>query len=263
MRRPPKNALTKINLFILDMDGTVHIGGRLFPFARTFFEEVKKAGKEYVFLTNNSSKSAVEYEIMLKNMGIENPRVFTSGEATALYIKENFPGKSTYILGTESLRKTFQSMGIKVTEENPEVLVLGYDTSITYEKIRKFALFLRKGLPYIATHPDINCPSPEGLIPDAGSFISLFEKSTGRTPDVIVGKPNPEMLYEIAKVFKLSTSEIAVIGDRLYTDMEMAKRAGALPILVLSGETSREEAEKQPDIFFVENLGDIAKLLKR
>ncbi len=262
MRRPPRSALTKIKLFVLDMDGTVHIGGRIFPFARAFFEEVKKAGKEYVFLTNNSSKSAAEYEAMLKNMGIENPKVFTSGKATALYIKENFPEKSCYILGTKSLKKTFQSMGIKVTEENPEVLVLGYDTSITYEKIRKFALFLRKGLPYIATHPDINCPSPDGLVPDAGSFIALFEKSTGRTPETIIGKPNPEILYEIAKVFKLSPTEIAVVGDRLYTDMEMAKRAGALPILVLSGEASREEAEKQPDIFFVENIGDIARLLK-
>ncbi len=253
--------LSRIKLFVLDMDGTIHIGGKLFDFAKKFFRRVKETGKRYVFLTNNSSKGPKDYEEMLKEMGVEDPVVFTSGEATAGYIKEAFPGKRVYILGTDSLRRVFLQEGVNVVEDDPDVLVLGYDTQVTYEKIRKFAIFLRKGLPYIATHPDINCPSPEGLIPDAGSFIALFEKSTGRVPEKIIGKPNPEMLFEIAKKFGEKVENIAVIGDRLYTDMEMAKRAGALPILVLTGETSFEEAKKEKGIFIAKDLGEVAKLI--
>ena len=255
--------LKEIKLFVIDMDGTIYIGGELFEWTLPFLEHLEEKGIKYVFLTNNSSKSAKDYQDMLKEMGIENPVVFTSGEATARYVKRNFPNKSVYIFGTENLINVFKNFNIKIDEETPDLLVLGYDTSATYEKIRRFALHLRKGLPYIATHPDINCPSKEGLIPDAGSFIALFEKSTGRTPDFIVGKPNPQMLYEIAQACSVDVSEIAMVGDRLYTDIKMAIDAGAIPILTLSGETNIEDVPEKlrKRIVIVENIGEIAKKL--
>jgi len=255
--------LKGIKLFVMDMDGTIHIGGELFEWTLPFLGYLKENGIKYVFLTNNSSKSAKDYQNMLEGMGIENPVVFTSGEATARYVKRNFPNKSVCIFGTENLIYVFKDFDIKIDKENPNLLVLGYDTTATYEKIRKFALHLRKGLPYIATHPDINCPSKEGLIPDAGSFIALFEKSTGRTPDFIVGKPNPQMLYEIAQAYSIDISEIAMVGDRLYTDIKMAIDAGALPILTLSGETNIEDVPEKlrERIIIVENIGEITKKL--
>ncbi len=256
--------LEKVRLFVLDMDGTIHIGGKVFPWTIPFLEKVKSLGKDYVFLTNNSSKGPKEYEEMLSRMGIPSPVVFTSGEATARFVLEKFGEVRTYVFGTESLKRVFEKEGLVVVEEDPEVLVLGYDTTANYEKIRKFALFLRKNLPYIATHPDINCPSPEGLVPDAGSFIALFEASTGRRPDHIVGKPNPDILEELAKKYGLSFEEIAVVGDRLYTDMELARKAGAVSILVLSGETSEEDLKSSGvsvDLV-VKDLGELAKFLE-
>jgi HAD superfamily hydrolase (TIGR01450 family) len=255
--------LEDVKLFVLDMDGTVHLGGKLFPWTIPFLEKVKECWKRYVFLTNNSSRGPKEYEGMLAKMGIPNPVVFTSGEATARFVLEKYGDARVYILGTDSLKEVFKEEGVRVVEENPDVVVLGYDTTVTYEKIRKFALFLREGLPYIATHPDVNCPSPEGLIPDAGSFIALFKESTGRVPDHIIGKPNPQILLELASKYGVSPSEIAVVGDRLYTDMKLAENTGAKSVLVLSGETTREEAESsgvEIDLI-VENLGELMKYL--
>ncbi len=255
--------LKEIELFVLDMDGTVHLGGEIFPWSLPFFDKLRSLNKGYVFLTNNSSKAPWEYENLLIGMGIVEPKVFTSGEATAMYIKNSYNARKVYVFGTDSLKEIFKINGFVLDENEPEILVLGYDTTATYEKIAKFALLLRKKLPYIATHPDINCPSKDGLIPDAGSFIALFEKSTGRLPDVVIGKPNPEILFEISKKYYVSVEKIGVVGDRLYTDIEMALRSGALPILVLSGETKFEDI---PDDLFdkilvVENLGELLKML--
>ncbi len=251
--------LRNVELFVLDMDGTIHIDGEIFPWTLPFLNRIRDLGKKYVFLTNNSSKGPEDYEEDLKKMGIQDPKVYTSGEATAFYIKEKFGNIRVFILGTRKLVRVFERSGLIFDEDNPEVLVLGYDTEITYEKIRKFAIFLRKGLPYISTHPDLNCPSKEGLIPDAGSFIALFKASTGREPEKIVGKPNPQMLYSLSEKYSTPVEKIAVIGDRLYTDMKLAKNSGAASVLVLSGETSREDLERSdlvPDVV-VNNLGDL------
>ena len=255
--------LKDIELFVLDMDGTVHIDGELFPWTIPFLNKVRESGKRYVFLTNNSSKGPEDYEKDLKEMGIPDPAVYTSGEATAMYVKEKFGDVRIFILGTEKLARVFEKSGLIVDENNPDVLVLGYDTEVTYEKIKKFAIFLRRGLPYISTHPDLNCPSKDGLIPDAGSFIALFKASTGREPEKIVGKPNPQMLHSLSEKFNIPPNKIAVIGDRLYTDIKLAKNSGAVGILVLSGETSREDLEKSdvvPDMV-VKNIGELIELI--
>jgi NagD protein len=210
-----------------------------------FLKKVKTSGKKFMFLTNNSSKSSKDYINKLSKMGIniENSEIFTSGEATCLYLKDAYPANTKYfVMGTDSLVKELESHGLKIDDENPDVVILGYDTTITYEKIRKTALFLRKGLPYIATHPDINCPSPEGFIPDAGSYISLFEVSTGRKPNLIIGKPN-RYIIDMAMKKAGVVSNAAIIGDRLYTDIASGINAGIKTILVLTGETTLEDLE--------------------
>ncbi|HOJ88990.1 MAG TPA: HAD hydrolase-like protein, partial [Pseudothermotoga sp.] len=148
---------------------------------------------------------------------------------------------------------------------DPQVVVLGYDTEVNYEKLALGCLFIRKGVDYIATHPDINCPSADGPLPDAGSFISLIERSTGRKPDFIVGKPNPLMLKMIVEKTGVEPERIAMVGDRLYTDMEFAKRSGIFSILVLSGESTLEDlkkVEEKPDLV-LQNIGELALMLKR
>ena len=251
----------EVKLVVLDMDGTVYLGDEVFPWTVPFLEKLKGSGKKYVFLTNNSSKGPRDYVEKLRRLKIpvEDDGVYTSGEATAEYIKNNFPKSRVYVLGTDSLKEVFREEGVDITEEDPNVLVLGYDTTVNYEKMKKFALFLRKGIPYIATHPDLNCPSPEGLIPDAGSFIALFKASTGRIPDHIVGKPNPTILEKLMERYGVSKDEVVLIGDRIYTDIKLARNVGVPSILVLSGETKIEDLENsdvEPD-FIVKNLSEI------
>ncbi len=237
--------LEDIDLFILDMDGTFYLGNDLFDGSLEFLKTVKEKNKKFMFLTNNSSKSARDYIIKLSKIGIDitGEQIFTSGEATCIYLKDRYPKNTKYfVLGTESLVEEFESYDLKVDFEDPDVLVLGYDTSLTYDKLSKACLFIRRGIDYIATHPDINCPSPEGLIPDAGAFIELIKASTSRSPSIIIGKPSKDIILGAMKKAKC-TGKAAMIGDRLYTDIAAANNAGITSILVLSGETQLKDLE--------------------
>ncbi len=259
--------LQDIELFLLDMDGTFYVGERLIPGAMEFLETVRSSGKKFMFLTNNSSKGPRQYVEKLRRLGVgvDESCVFTSGEATALFLLERYGRAKLFVLGTKALQETLASYGHVVDWSEPQIVVLGYDTEVTYEKLAKACLLVRKGLPYIATHFDINCPSEEGPLPDAGSFIALIERSTGRVPDYVVGKPNSLMMQIISKRFNLPVSRIAMVGDRLYTDMEFAINSGAMAILVLSGETTKEDLEKsdtKPHLV-VENVGVLASMLRR
>ncbi len=259
-------SLKTIQLFLLDMDGTFYLGDSLLPGAMDFVETVRSQKKRFMFLTNNSSKDAKKYVEKLRKLGVnvDVSDVFTSGEATAIFMKHRYGQAKVFVIGTQSLVETLQSYGHEVTTKDPQAVVLGYDTQINYEKLALGCLFIRKGIDYIATHPDINCPSPEGPLPDAGSFIALIERSTGRKPDFIVGKPNPLMLQMIVEKTGIKPEQIAMVGDRLYTDMEFAKRSGIFSILVLSGESSLEDVnkvEQKPDLI-LQNIGELALLLK-
>lgn len=260
-------SLEKIELFLLDMDGTFYLGDRLLPGALDFVETLRHQEKRFLFLTNNSSKDNKQYVAKLRKLGVDVDLedVFTSGEATAIFIKQKYGNAKVFVIGTKSLVKTFEDYGHTITNIDPQIVILGYDTEINYEKLSLGCLFIRKGLDYIATHPDINCPSPEGPLPDAGSFIALIEQSTGRKPDFVIGKPNPLMLQMIVEKTGVKPEQIAMVGDRLYTDMEFAKRSGILSILVLSGETNLDDltkVEQKPDLV-LQNIGELALMLKR
>lgn len=250
---------------ILDMDGTFFLGNALLPGALELLEWLNNKEIKFTFLTNNTSKGKPAYVNFLAGLGVQavDARIYTAGDATISYLRSKYAGKRVFLVGTQSLRSNFLEEGIELVDNDPDVVVLGYDTELTYQKLVDFCLYLRRGLPYIATHPDFNCPSPIGPLPDIGSFMALIKASTGRVPDVVLGKPNPGIIQELAKKWGVEVSEMLMVGDRLYTDIALGKTAGVKTALVLSGETKREDvvnSEFHPDIV-CENLADLLQVL--
>jgi HAD superfamily hydrolase (TIGR01457 family) len=244
-----------VELFLLDLDGTIYLGNQMIRGAGEFLQKVKQAGKRYCFLTNNSSRSSSDYLKKLSSLGIDAgpDEVLTSGYAAIRYLKAAFPSSRVFLMGTRSLKREFAEEGIRLVEESPEVVVVSYDTELDYEKLCQTCLFLRQGAFYVCTHPDLNCPSQRGSLPDAGSFMALIQKSTGRLPDIICGKPYPAMAQAVRDKFGLSGKKVAMVGDRLMTDIAFAKENGFVSVLVLSGETDRkalEESGVEPDFVF-------------
>lgn len=258
--------LKDITLYLLDMDGTFYLGESLLPGSEKFVKIMEEQqDKQFLFLTNNSSKSRVNYLEKLKRMGFDfsDEKVLTSGEATAIYLNREYPGKKVYLVGTPSLEQEFSDHGILLEDKYPDVAVLGFDTTLTYEKIWKLCDLIRAGVPYIATHPDFNCPIEGGFMPDIGGMIAMVKACTGKEPDVIIGKPNRYIVESAAEKFGVPLQQIAMVGDRLYTDIAVGAKAGITSILVLSGETSLKDLENsdiQPDYIF-ENLGELAEKL--
>lgn len=251
----PTGALRRIQCFLLDMDGTFYLGDRLIPGSLEFLAALRERGIHYMFLTNNSSKSAAHYVQKLQRMGLapEHIHLYTSGQATCAFLLKEYPGKRVFLMGNASLRAEFQSQGVPLSDTQPDIVVAGYDTELTYEKLTDACLFLREGMPFIATHPDINCPSERGPLPDLGAMLRLIEASTGRAPDHIIGKPHAGIIEGALKIAGFNAGQSAMVGDRLYTDIEAGNRHGLLSILVLSGETTLEQAQSsdiQPKLVF-------------
>lgn len=256
--------LSHVENFLFDMDGTLYLGNRLFEGVLQLFETLLIKKKNFILLTNNSSKDKALYQKKWKGFGIEMPlhRILTSGEATFQYLKTSTQVKSIFVLGTESLKKEAIENGFLMEENNPDAVVLGYDITLNYDNLVKACLLLQKNKLYFATHPDINCPSEAGPLPDCGAMIEMIYVSTGRRPKIL-GKPNKEMVDAALTRIKGKNTNTAIVGDRLYTDMEMGYRANLTTILVLSGEAKREDLKKerqQPD-FVLENVSKITTLI--
>ena len=245
----------RYKLYLLDMDGTFYLGNQLLPGALEFIDKVNGSGGTYSFLTNNSSKTGDEYVKKLGRLGLKTStqHVFTSGDATIELLRHQGKWKRLYVVATPPVLAQFVEAGFEVTSDRPEAIVLTYDTTLDYQKISTFALLLRSGLPYIASHPDFNCPTPEGPIPDMGAFIALFEASTRRRPDRVVGKPNADFIQAAMLRFGVKPEETLMIGDRLYTDIQVGINAGVDSALVLSGETTQamvDESDVTPTYVF-------------
>lgn len=233
-------------VFLLDMDGTIYLGDELIDGAKQFLDTIKKRGKRYIFLTNNSSKNKEIYVDKLNYLGVDaiEEEVFTSGEATTMYLKKEKEGAKIYLLGTKALEEEFEREGfILEKERNKDIdyVVLGFDTTLTYEKLWGACEYISEGVEYIATHPDFNCPLPnDKFMPDAGAMAAFIEASTGKTPKVI-GKPNKEIVESIALKYGLNKDDMAIVGDRLYTDIKTGENADIVSVLVYSGETKKED----------------------
>jgi 4-nitrophenyl phosphatase len=259
--------LCTVRGFLLDMDGTFYLGDRLLEGALRFIDLLQDQKKKFLFLTNNSSKHRSEYAQKISRLGlpIAEESVLTSGEATALYLSEQHPGAKLFLVGTPSLEEEFRQYGFQLVQQEPQFLVLGFDTSLTYQKLWALCDFVRAGVPYIATHPDFNCPTEKGFMPDVGAMIAFVEAATGRQPDLVVGKPNRLIVDTAAVKMNLHINQLAMIGDRLYTDIALGQTSGIVTILVLSGETKLEDLKDspfQPDYTF-KNLDEVADWLER
>lgn len=250
--------------FILDMDGTFYLGNKLLEGSLEFLDGLKEAGHDFLFFTNNSSQSPEVYINKLERMGcpIDHDKIITSGMVTTHYLKKYYGNSRVYLLGTPALEEQFIKDGINLVEDNPDLVVVGFDTTVTYEKLTKACSFIRNGATFIATHPDFNCPTEDGFIPDCGAICAFITASTDVKPKYL-GKPYTETLEFILDHLNCTKDEVVFVGDRLYTDIAIGVNHGVMSILVLSGETKLEDVEKsqvKPDII-VDRLVDIVKYL--
>jgi len=249
----------KIKHVALDMDGTIYNGSTLFPFTIPFLDQMRKNGIKCSFLTNNPSKNTSDYVEHLAEMGIHitEDEIYTSAKATIDFLKNNFPAyKRLFILGTPNMIREFEKAGFISAADSesdvPDAVVVGFDMSLTYARLCRAAWWISQNKPYFATNPDRVCPTDkQTVLVDCGSICASLEQATGRTPDVVIGKPDPRMLDGILERYHLQPNEVAMVGDRIYTDVMMAYNAHALGVLVLSGETTLDTAQKadpRPDI---------------
>jgi len=259
------DSLAQVRCFLLDMDGTFYLGEQLLEGALRFIDVLKQQEREFLFLTNNSSKDSGQYVEKITRLGLPIPheKILTSGEATAMHIQQVEPGARVYVVGTKALENEFKSRGFELTHEAPNFAVVGFDTTLTYDKLWKLCDLVRAGVPYLATHPDYNCPTETGFMPDIGAMIAFVKASTGREPDLIVGKPNKLFVEKAAERTGIPVSAMCMIGDRLYTDIAIGGTAGIPTILVLSGETKADEVPMSPyqPSYIFQNLGEVADYL--
>ena len=271
-----KEACRRIRHVALDMDGTIYLGSQLFPWTKGFLKKLTDNGIGYSFLTNNPTRSLDDYVKKLAGMGIEATReeVYTTAVATIDYIKSHYPeARRLFVLGTPSMIGEFEAAGFEMCADDaadrPDVLVVAFDTTLTYPRLCLASWWASQGVPYIATNPDRVCPTDQPVIlVDCGSMCACIEHATGRQPDIVIGKPNPDMLRGIMDRYGYRPDEIAMCGDRIYTDVAMARNAGALGVLVLSGETTLETAvnsDPQPPITAdtVDTFADLLIAAKR
>ena len=240
-------SLDGIKAIFLDLDGTIYLGGELIEGALEFLNRCEQKGVQRFFLSNNSSKSVNQYVSKLNDLGIpaQSKDVLLSTHNLISWLTKKGTTE-TYLVGTEGMRSMLEDVGIITHSKQPQYVVLGYDTEINYEKLTTASIHLHNGVPLVASHPDVVCPSPNGGLPDVGAYLSLFEATCGIKPSHICGKPNAEMILHKIEEMGLQPSECAMVGDRLYTDIEMAERAGVVAVLVLSGEATLDDLETVP-----------------
>ena len=267
-----KARLAAIRHVALDMDGTIYMGGTLFPYTIPFLERLERLGIGYSFLTNNPTKSIDDYVSKLHGLGIpcRPSQMYSTATATIDYIKTHYPSaRRLFLLGTPSMISQFEAAGFESCSDSPDdvpdVVVAAFDMTLRYERLCRCAWWISKGLPYIATNPDWVCPTDQPtILVDCGSICKCLEGATGRVPDIVIGKPNPDILYGVLSREGVAPSEAAIVGDRIYTDVRTGINAGALGVLVLSGETTMDivrESDFEPSLI-CRDIAEFGELLE-
>ena len=262
------SGLTKKRLFLLDMDGTIYKEDTLFAGVRDFINHIINVNGKYVFITNNSSKSVSDYVLKVNKLGItaNEENFFTSSQATVLYLKEHHDKEEIYCMGTQSFVNELKNSGINVVTEvskTAEVVLVGFDTELTSQKIRNTCEMLKEDVAYIATNPDFACPVNFGFVPDCGAICKMLSYAAKKEP-IFIGKPEPMMLEYVINESGFTKEETVIIGDRLYTDIASGINAGVTGVCVLSGETKIDEIHSgniRPDFVF-DSVKDIFEMLK-
>lgn len=240
-----KSVFSETKYFIIDMDGTFYLDRRPIEGSFSFIERLKETGRDFCFFTNNSSNNVEVCLEKLEEMGfpVTADKIIISSHVTIDYIKRVYPQKTVFLLGNERLEADFRTAGIPLVKENPDIVVLGFDTTLTYQKMWDAVKYLAGGATYIATHPDFNCPTADGYMPDTGSMIELFAASTGRRP-VVMGKPMASTVEYITRLLGCKKEELVFVGDRLETDIAIGANNGITTALVLTGVTTAADYEK-------------------
>ena len=249
-KNPDPSVLGRKKLFIFDMDGTIYLGGQVFPFAIRFIKHLRAYGKRVLFFTNNASHDPAFYMEKLTRLGFAPTReeIMTSGDVTIEFLRRHRAGKSVYLVGTPELEKSFREAGIPLltgSEARADIVITSFDTTLTYQKLDNACRLIRGGAEYLSTHPDFNCPTETGFIPDSGAIAAFVTASTGKTPTYF-GKPYRETVEMICETTGLDRSEMCIFGDRLYTDIAIGKKHGVTAVLVLTGETTPADVEAAP-----------------
>ena len=254
--------LSEASLFVLDMDGTLYLGDRPIDGAIDFCNRVLQNGKKLLYFTNNASRSPEDYVKRLVGMGFpcRREQIVTSGDVTAAYLNRYYAGEPVYLVGTAALEESFRKNGIVLSKE-AKIVVVSFDLTLTYEKLERACTLIRGGAEFFSTHPDINCPTADGYIPDSGAICAAVSLSTGVSPRYF-GKPYGETVEMIEAISGIPREKSVMVGDRLYTDIALGKKNGMTALLVMSGETTwdmlqKASEEEQPDLIF----NSVAELL--
>ncbi len=269
---PNTDIIKEKKLFIFDMDGTIYLGGKPFDFAIRFIKNLRAAGKKVLFFTNNASHTVPFYQAKLTRLGFEPlpDEIMTSGDVTFEFLSRHRSGRSVYMVATDELVEEYRAKGINVLNgavadpREADIVITGFDTSLTYEKLNIACRLIRGGAEYLSTHPDFNCPTEDGFIPDSGAIAALVTASTGKTPTYF-GKPYKETVEMIGEATGFKNEEMCIFGDRLYTDIALGKSFGVTSVLVLSGETQPEDvdaalAKDKPDFAFP-SLAEVGEIM--
>jgi len=259
--------LKDVSVFLFDMDGTLNMGDVPIKGAFDTLRYLEAHGKKVCFVTNNSSKTANDYLIKLKKMGYDakGEQIVTSAMATAQYVSRYYPYKSVYVLGTDALKQEFKDYGIEVKDlgEDADIVVLAFDTELTYAKLFHATNLIHKGRTYVATHPDYMCPSEMGDMPDAGAIMAAIEVTIGKKADIVIGKPCAPMAEYVFDHCQVRARDCAFCGDRLYTDIKFGINNEMTSILVLTGETTPEmlvSSDVRPD-YVLQSVNDLKGLI--
>lgn len=262
--------LQDIKCFLFDMDGTINLGNTLIPGMEGFFDKLKAAGRDYYLLTNNSSKGHGHYVEKMNRLGVPvtYDDILISSDAFTNYMRKENPQARLFVLGTPYLQETITKAGFTITnslEEETDLVVVGFDMTLAYDKLAVACRLIDRGVPYVATHPDVRCPIEGGeFIPDCGAMLELIKTATGKSPQLIFGKPYKYMVDVVLDKTGYKKEEIAMVGDRLSTDIAFGLNNGILSVMVLTGEASMEDVERgtiKPDII-LPHAADILKYLK-
>lgn len=274
-RNEIKKILSEKELFVFDMDGTIYLSDKVFPEAVTFVKKLREKGKRILFFTNNASRTPEFYMVRLSRMGFEPKRseIMTSGDVTAMYLARECSGQSVYVMGTPELVKSFRKYGINVICDDEghmeqgasaDIAVSSFDTTLTYEKLKNICGLIRSGSRFICTHPDFNCPTDSGFIPDSGAIVAAITASTGISPEYF-GKPEKSCMDTVSRELKTDKSKMIMIGDRLYTDIAAGRNSDVTALLVMTGETTAEmlenSIEEQKPDFALEDLGEACEIM--
>lgn len=246
--------------FICDMDGVIYHGTRLLPGVKEFVDWLYKEDKKFLFLTNASGKTPRELQQKLWRMGldVDESHFYTSALATAKFLSKQSPGCSAYVIGDAGLFNALHDAGIIINDIDPDYVVIGETSNYNYDSICRAMRHVMNGAKLIGTNPDLTGPSETGIIPACRAFVAPIEVTTGKTA-YYVGKPNPLMMRTGLQMLGVHSSEAAMIGDRMDTDIIAGIESGLDPILVLTGVTTREGVEQYPyrPRLILNGVGDI------